>query len=61
MTPAVCQREQGSSSMATAVASQQKVRTDDIFFPAMALLILGVVVLGFAQPYFLAGRSVWWL
>jgi hypothetical protein len=41
--------------MATAMASQQKVRSDDIFFPAMALLILGVVVLGFAQSYFFAG------
>lgn len=41
--------------MATAVVSQQKVRSDDIFFPAMALLILGVVVLGFAQSYFFAG------
>jgi hypothetical protein len=41
--------------VATAVASQQTVRTGDIFFPAMALLILGVVVLGFAQSYFLAG------
>jgi hypothetical protein len=41
--------------MATAVVSQHKVRSDDIFFPAMALLILGVVVLGFAQSYFFAG------
>src|SRR5271170_7283233 len=41
--------------MATAVVSQQKVRSDDIFFPAMALLILGVVVVGFAQSYFFAG------
>jgi hypothetical protein len=28
---------------------------DDLFFPAMALLILGFVVGGFAQSYFLAG------
>src|SRR5271156_1115580 len=41
--------------MATAVVSHYKVRADDIFFPAMALLILGVVVLGFAQSYFFAG------
>jgi hypothetical protein len=41
--------------MATAVVSRQKVRPDDIFFPAMALLILGTVVLGFAQTYFFAG------
>jgi hypothetical protein len=41
--------------MATAVPSGPKLRADDIFFPAMSLLILGVVVLGFAQSYFLAG------
>jgi len=41
--------------MATAIASPQKVRADDIFFPAMALVILGVVVLGFGQSYFFAG------
>jgi hypothetical protein len=41
--------------MATAIASPQKVRADDIFFPGMALLILGVVVLGFGQSYFFAG------
>ena len=41
--------------MATAVASPQKLRADDIFSPAMALLILGVVVLGFGQTYFFAG------
>jgi hypothetical protein len=32
-----------------------KVRSDDAFFPAMALLILAVVILGFAQSYFLPG------
>src|SRR5271154_3557723 len=41
--------------MATAVVSRPKLRADDIFFPAVALLILGVVVFGFAQTYFLAG------
>src|ERR1700722_299023 len=41
--------------MATAVVPQQKVRSDDIFFPAMALLILGMVVLGFGRTYFFAG------
>jgi hypothetical protein len=41
--------------MATAVVSRQKLRADDIFFPAMALVILGVVFIGFAQSYFLAG------
>ena len=41
--------------MATAVKSQEKLRPDDVFFPAMALLILSVVVVGFARSYFLAG------
>jgi len=41
--------------MATTVALPQKLRADDIFFPAMGLLILGVVVLGFGQTYFFAG------
>jgi hypothetical protein len=39
--------------MAIAVVSQQTVRSDDIFFPPMALLILGIVVLGFAQTLLL--------
>jgi len=30
-------------------------RTDDVFFSAMALFILGAVVLGFARSYYLAG------
>jgi hypothetical protein len=42
-------------NMATAVVSRQRLRADDIFFPAMALLILGVVVLGFGRSYFFAG------
>ncbi len=41
--------------MATAVVTQLKLRADDIFFPAMALLILGIVVTGFGRSYFLAG------
>jgi hypothetical protein len=41
--------------MATAVVARQKLRPDDIFFPAMALLILGIVVVGFGQTYFFAG------
>jgi hypothetical protein len=41
--------------MATAVMAPRKVRADDIFFPAMALLILGIVVTGFGRSYFLAG------
>jgi uncharacterized membrane protein YozB (DUF420 family) len=32
-----------------------KPRADDVFFPAMSLLILAVVVYGFAQSYFLPG------
>ena len=32
-----------------------KPRADDIFFPAMSLLILAVVIFGFAQSYFLPG------
>jgi hypothetical protein len=42
--------------MATAVSSpQQRLDTDDVFFPAMAVLILGFVLLGFWQSYFVAG------
>jgi len=37
------------------VAPRQKVRADDVFFPAMALLILGIVVFGFWESYFSAG------
>jgi len=31
------------------------MRPDDVFFPAMALVILAVVVIGFAKSYFLPG------
>ena len=41
--------------MDTLVAPQRKLRADDIFFPGMAVLILAVVVIGFAQSYFLPG------
>jgi hypothetical protein len=41
--------------MATMVAQKSKLRSDDVFFPAMALLILVIIVTGFAQSYFLAG------
>lgn len=41
--------------MATAVVARSNLRPDDIFFPAMALLLLGIVVTGFARTYFLAG------
>lgn len=41
--------------MATMAVRASKVRADDIFFPAMALLILGIVLTGFGRTYFLAG------
>ena len=41
--------------MATVMAPQRKLRADDIFFSGMALLILAIVFIGFAQSYFLAG------
>jgi len=41
--------------MATAVVTPRKLRPDDIFFPSMALLVLGIVVTGFGRSYFLAG------
>jgi hypothetical protein len=36
-------------------AAKTRPRADDIFFPAMAVVILGVVVFGFAQSYFIPG------
>jgi hypothetical protein len=33
----------------------RRLRSDDVFFPAMAVLILAVVVFGFAESYFLPG------
>lgn len=41
--------------MATMAIPKTKLRSDDIFFMSMALLILVIVVTGFAQSYFLAG------
>jgi len=41
--------------MATLVSSAKRIRSDDIFFPVMSLVIFGVVFFGFAQSYFLAG------
>jgi hypothetical protein len=41
--------------MATTISLPQKLRADDVFFPAMGLLILSIVVVGFAHTYFLAG------
>ena len=39
----------------TTLTAQGKMRPDDVFFPAMALLILGIVVTGFGKTYFFAG------
>lgn len=36
-------------------AGKRRLRSDDVFFPGMALLILIVVFIGFAQSYFLPG------
>jgi hypothetical protein len=41
--------------MATAISPPQKLDTDDVFFPSMAVLILGFVLLGFWQSYFVVG------
>jgi hypothetical protein len=41
--------------MATIAVPKSKLRSDDIFFPAMAIIILAIVVTGFAQSYFFAG------
>lgn len=41
--------------MATVLSPTRRVRSDDIFFPAMSIIIFGVVFYGFAPSYFLAG------
>ena len=41
--------------MATETVPVAHKRADHVFFPAMALLILAVVVIGFGQSYFLNG------
>ncbi len=41
--------------MATAVFEPGERRLDRYFFPGMAILILGTVLLGFAKTYFMAG------
>jgi len=41
--------------VASAVVLTPKLRADDVFFPAMGLLILSIVILGFWQSYFFAG------
>jgi hypothetical protein len=54
LAPAL-QEKPGVPTLPSTMAPHRKVRSDDIFFPAMALLILGIVLLGFGQSYFLAG------
>jgi hypothetical protein len=41
--------------MATMVSQSAKARTDDSFFTGMSIAILGIVLLGFARTYYLAG------
>jgi hypothetical protein len=41
--------------MATLTATPVRTRHDDIFFSGMAILILGIVFLGFARSYYLQG------
>jgi hypothetical protein len=41
--------------MTIATTAFTRNRSDDIFFPLMALFALGVVVVGFGHPYFFAG------
>ncbi len=41
--------------MATMEKLRVGIRQDDLFFSAMSLVVLGVVVYGFAESYFLAG------
>ena len=41
--------------MVNAVARPVRSRTDDVFFTVMSLVMLGTVLYGFAQTYFLAG------
>src|SRR5271165_773838 len=49
------QAEKGGQMISTAVVARNKLRTDDVFFPAMALLIFVIVVTGFGRTYFLPG------
>jgi len=41
--------------MATLVARPVRTRTDRVYFTTMSFLLLGIVVVGFAPTYFLAG------
>jgi hypothetical protein len=43
------------STTAAHIARPVRRRSDDIFFSAMSLIVLGVVVYGFAESYFFAG------
>jgi hypothetical protein len=44
--------------MATMTVRKPKMRADDIFFPAMACLILAIAVTGFGKSYFFAGMML---
>jgi hypothetical protein len=44
--------------MAEMVVRKPGIRADDIFFPAMACLILAIVVSGFGRSYFFAGMML---
>jgi hypothetical protein len=44
--------------MATMMVHKPKMRADDIFFPAMACLVLAIVVTGFGKSYFFAGMML---
>src|SRR5450432_4673785 len=44
--------------MAEMVVRKPRMRADDIFFPAMACLILAIVVTGFGRSYFFAGMML---
>ena len=41
--------------MATMVSRPSKARIDDLYFTGMSFVILGIVLLGFARTYYLAG------
>ena len=41
--------------MATMVSRPSKLRIDDWYFTGMSVVVLGIVLLGFARTYYLAG------
>ena len=43
--------------MATMISQPAKTRTDDSYFVGMAIVILGIILLGFARTYYFAGTS----